>query len=86
MGVVQCKDGPPPRVSECVSALFRNEHFDPNGNVFRRFACASAIGMLHLRGAALVSDLHAQIGSSLAIWETPAKIQKPFRRLHVVPY
>jgi hypothetical protein len=39
---------------------------DPKANVFKRFACDSAIRMLHLRGAALVSDLHAQIGSSLA--------------------
>jgi hypothetical protein len=59
------------RVSDCVSALFRNEHFDPKADVFRRFACASAIGMLDLRGAALASDLHAQIGSSLASGKRP---------------
>ena len=40
------------RVSECVPTLFRNEHLDPKANVFRWFACASAIGLLHLRDAA----------------------------------
>ena len=66
------------RVSECVSALFRNEHFNTKANVFRRFARASAFE-LDLRGAVLVSDLHSQIRPSLpslTIWETPEKNQK----------
>jgi len=39
------------RVSECLSALFRNEHSDTKANVFRRFARASVFEMLDLRGA-----------------------------------
>jgi hypothetical protein len=39
--------------------LFRNGHLNPKANVAKRFARASAIGMLDLGDSALVSNLHS---------------------------